>query len=215
MALAGAAMVAGRSRLPLGPQDRAVVLITTGCGHGAAGHGSGVAMGGDLVLTAAHVVAQADLVTVRRNGREYQGSVVVWDRPHDLALVTVDGWELPAAEFGVLALGDEATMVGGLTSGTRQARVAEWVRLTIEEALGTDRYPRLGYQLQVEAADGDSGAGVYDADGRLAGMVFGVDPAGAFAWATAAEEIQSVMAASRSLFECDPATSFLRESAGL
>ena len=69
-----------------------------------------------IVLTNAHVVRNADKVTVRlRDGRTFQGEVKGIDPPSDLAVVKIKGKNLPVAPLGnssQLQVGDWAIALG-------------------------------------------------------------------------------------------------------
>ncbi len=69
-----------------------------------------------MLLTNAHVVNDADKVTVRlRDGRTFQGEVLGVDEPSDLAVVKIKGDNLPVATLGdssQLQVGDWAIAVG-------------------------------------------------------------------------------------------------------
>ncbi len=69
------------------------------------------------------------------------------------------------------------------------------VSLTIEEVLGTDLHSRRGYELDAETAAGDSGAGAYDNEGRLIGVVFATGRDGDSSWITSSIEIEDFLAA--------------------
>ncbi|MFQ5558296.1 MAG: hypothetical protein ACE5GB_12430, partial [Acidimicrobiales bacterium] len=95
-------------------------------------------------------------------------------------------------------------------SGTVEVNVSDVVRLSIDEVLGSARHRRAGYRLAARAADGDSGAGVYDEHDRLAAIVFATtsdDPA--TAWATASSEVSAFLhdAVDGSGWSCEPARS--------
>lgn len=69
-----------------------------------------------IILTNAHVVSGADRVTVRlRDGRTFQGEVKGVDEPSDLAVVKIEGENLPVAPLGdssKLQVGEWAIAVG-------------------------------------------------------------------------------------------------------
>ena len=69
-----------------------------------------------MLLTNAHVVNDADKVTVRlRDGRTFRGEVLGVDEPSDLAVVKIKGDNLPVATLGdssQLQVGDWAIAVG-------------------------------------------------------------------------------------------------------
>lgn len=183
-----------------------------GCGDAFDGVVAGLAVGGDLVVTVAHAVIQADLLVVRAHGDEGNGVVVALDRRTDLALLEVGGLDSAPAELGEARIDDRVTLVGGLAAGDIPATVRRVLDIRIEEVLGTDRVIRRGLELSAEAEVGDSGSGVFGSGGELLGVVFAVDSDGSgTAWATAASELTRLLEAPRTGWVCDPARSRLVE----
>jgi len=154
-----------------------------------------------LVLTVAHLIAQADEIAVRTLEGEWPATVVNLDLQRDLALLSAPGLEATQVESTRADVGDSGLIVGGAASGTIDYRVNTVANLSIEEVLGVDRSARLGYELEAEILSGDSGAGVYTAQDRLIGIVFAAADDGT--WATAASEIEDFVSAERALHECD------------
>jgi S1-C subfamily serine protease len=81
------------------------------------GEGSGFIIDSNgMILTNAHVVSGADSVTVTlKDGRKLKGEVKGVDEPSDLAVVKIDGKDLPVAALGNsqdLKVGDWAIAVG-------------------------------------------------------------------------------------------------------
>ncbi|MEL7034097.1 MAG: HhoA/HhoB/HtrA family serine endopeptidase [Cyanobacteria bacterium J06592_8] len=81
------------------------------------GQGSGFIIDSNgVILTNAHVVKGADKVTViLKDGREFQGEVKGVDEPSDLAVIKIDGNNLPVAPLGnssAVQVGDWAIAVG-------------------------------------------------------------------------------------------------------
>ncbi|MBD2460600.1 trypsin-like peptidase domain-containing protein [Oscillatoria sp. FACHB-1407] len=81
------------------------------------GQGSGFIVSGDgIVLTNAHVVDNADRVTVRlKDGRQFEGEVRGADEVTDLAVVKINATDLPTAPLGdsdQVQVGDWAIAVG-------------------------------------------------------------------------------------------------------
>ena len=81
------------------------------------GQGSGfIVDASGIVLTNAHVVSGADSVNVTlKDGRTFQGEVRGVDEPSDLAVVIIDGEDLPVAPLGnssEVEVGDWAIAVG-------------------------------------------------------------------------------------------------------
>ncbi len=93
------------------------------------GQGSGFIIDREgIILTNAHVVSGADKVTVKlRDGRTFEGEVRGIDEPSDLAVVKIQGKDLPVA-----ALGDSS-----------QVRVGEWA-IAVGNPLGLDNTVTLG-----------------------------------------------------------------------
>ncbi|MDJ0732706.1 MAG: HhoA/HhoB/HtrA family serine endopeptidase [Nostocaceae cyanobacterium] len=95
----------GRNTIPELPQFRLY------------GEGSGFIIEADgLILTNAHVVSGADTVNVTlKDGRNFQGKVLGIDQPFDLAVVKIEGTNLPVAPLGNsdnVQVGDWAIAVG-------------------------------------------------------------------------------------------------------
>jgi len=93
------------------------------------GQGSGFIFdGAGLVLTNAHVVAQADRVTVTlKDGRNFEGKVQGVDSVTDLAVVKINGSNLPVAPLG----------------SSEQVQVGDWA-IAVGNPLGLDNTVTLG-----------------------------------------------------------------------
>ena len=194
--------------------ERAVVLTTTACGDSSRTTGSGVVVDQAIVLTAAHVVAGATDVFV--DGAEEPAAVVLIDLTRDLALLKVPGVDAPPIELVDLDSGVEVQVVGGASSGTVDAVVRRRVRMEVDDVRSTTRSHRSGYELDAEIAGGDSGAGVFDTDGGLGGIVFAIptERSGS-TYAVGRSEIDHVLSvAGRGEYHCDPAQSLLVSSDG-
>ena len=180
------------------PVLRDVSIETTGCGDAFAGGGRGFDLGDGLVVTAAHVVAQADGVLV--DGRP--GSVVAWDGRSDPALLRVES-DLPAADLTAAGAGTNGTILG------RAGSVVRAVDVRIEAVLGSERVVRSGYEIAAPVRVGDSGAGFVDASGALVGILFAVgDPDGA-AWLVASDEVEVLLSRAEVTHRCNPERSRL------
>jgi len=148
-----------------------------------------------LVITAAHTVARAGQVGVTYpDGSTVAAELVALDTERDVAALTVPIVDVERPLIGTAEAGDVGQVVGGLASGSVDMTVRQYVNLSIEEVLGTERHSRLGYEIDAPTGDGDSGAGVYDPDGRLVGMVFAVSANGGSTWVTASQEIDQFVA---------------------
>lgn len=169
---------------------RAVRIETTGCGLAPGRTGSGVAVGDGLVITVAHLVAQADNIEVRvGNGRAVDAAVTSIDLSLDLAALRIPSNGMPDIEVSKIGRGATGLIVGGAASGTVEFEVKDVVSLSIEEVLGSDRHSRSGYELQAATTTGDSGAGAFDLENRLIGIVFATGRDGESTWVTSSVEL--------------------------
>jgi len=176
--------------LILPAEDRAVVIETEACGAASGRVGSGVAVGNDLVVTVAHLIVRAGGLSATPTGGQPQAAeVVAVDLRRDLAVVRLDGLALPEVDIATSGPGGTGRIVEAARSGTVPFEIATFADLRIEEILGSERHTRQGYELVAVTTDGDSGAGAYDEEGRLIGIVFGRGPADDTTWVTASTEI--------------------------
>lgn len=189
--------------------DRAVTVRTTACGDASRTTGTGVIVGRALVLTAAHVVIGAGEVYV--GGADEPSPVVLLDRSRDLALLKVPTVDATPVELADAGAGDEVRVVGGSASGTVAGRIERLLRMGVDDVRSTSRSVRSGFELDVAIGGGDSGAGVFDADDRLVGIVFAVPSDGSGAtFAVDATEIRAVLdAPPTGEHRCDAARSQL------
>jgi S1-C subfamily serine protease len=174
------------------PEARAVRIDTTGCELTSGHFGSGVTIGGNQVVTVAHLIARAETVTVSvAGGGPEVAEVVALDLQKDLAVLRIAGMEAPEVDVATADTGTSGHIVGAAASGTVPFEVKRRVNLRIEDVLGTERHSRLGYEVSAVTTDGDSGAGAYDDDGGLVGIVFATGRDGATSWLTASDEIEA------------------------
>ena len=141
--------------------------------HHGSGQGSGVIVTPDgYVLTNNHVVEDArDLTVTLPDKREFKGNVVGTDPKTDLAVVKIDGKDLPYVPWGdssKLRVGEYVLAVGnpfGLNST---------VTLGIVSALGRGRMGITQYEdfIQTDAAinPGNSGGALVNTKGELVGI---------------------------------------------
>ena len=149
-------------------------LPTTGIGSGIIYDAAG------WILTNRHVVAGSDTVTVKlKDGREFQGTTYGIDTLTDLAIVKIEGADLPVAPLGdstTLKIGQLAIAIGsplgdfensvttGVISATGRAITVN------DEATGQPR--RLRNLIQTDAAinPGNSGGALVDSLGQVIGV---------------------------------------------
>ncbi|MEO6345563.1 MAG: trypsin-like peptidase domain-containing protein [Candidatus Limnocylindria bacterium] len=159
----------------------AVVTIQTTGGLGAAsGTGSGFIFDASgFILTNRHVVADSqELVVMLNDGRQFAGTVYGIDTLTDLAIVTIEAQDLPAAPIGVSAglepgqlaiaignpLGYENTVTTGVVSGLGRQIVASDAAQTSAEQLNN--------LIQTDAAinPGNSGGPLVNSAGQVIGI---------------------------------------------
>lgn len=166
----------------------AVVTITTTSvagpgpfGASTDGVGSGVIYDSNgWILTAAHVVEGATSVTVSlADGRELAGTVTATDTALDLAVLRIEGDDLPAAAIGTssdLLVGQMVIAIGsalGEYEGSVTSGVLSATDRSITVSDGTRSGRELTGLLQTDAAinEGDSGGPLVDAGGRVIGII--------------------------------------------
>jgi serine protease Do len=143
--------------------------------QGMQGAGSGVIVSEDgYIVTNNHVVESAQIFTVRtKDGAEYEATLIGTDEATDLAVLKVDATGLTPAtyadsdaiEVGALSIviGNPTGQLGGsVTSGIISAASRE---LTI----GDDSMTLI--QTSAAVNPGNSGGGLFDANGSLVGVV--------------------------------------------
>ncbi len=137
------------------------------------GVGSGVIYDSNgLILTAAHVVAGADTVTVRFNdGEEIQGTVLGGTSGADVAVVQVDRSGLEAAD---LALGEDP-LVGQMAIAVGspwglQGTVTAGIISAVDQSIPSGGSARAVLQTDAAINPGNSGGPLVDREGRVLGI---------------------------------------------
>lgn len=140
------------------------------------GQGSGFIIDDSgIVLTNAHVVNQADKVTVTlKDGRTLEGKVTGTDPVTDLAVVKIEGTDLPVASLGdssQIQVGDWAIAVGnplGLDNTVTLGIISTLQRSSTQVGIPDKR---LDF-IQTDAAinPGNSGGPLLDAMGEVIGI---------------------------------------------
>lgn len=136
------------------------------------GTGSGFIVKSDgVILTNAHVVDNADEVTVRlTNKREYKAKVIGVDKPTDVAVIKIDANDLPTVKLGsaksmkvgdwVVAIGSPYGLENTVTAGIISAK---------SRALPDEGYvPFL--QTDVAINPGNSGGPLFNLKGEVIGI---------------------------------------------
>ena len=139
------------------------------------GAGSGVISSQDgYILTNNHVINGANSVKVRlRDGTEYDATIIGSDSDNDIALLKVSATGLSPATFGdsnSLAVGDYVVAIGnplGELGGTVTDGIISALarKVTIEDTQMTL------LQTNAQVNPGNSGGGLFNANGELVGIV--------------------------------------------
>lgn len=159
MAVAGFGEIAEQLR-------RSTVLIHAG----RRGNGSGIIWSSDgSIVTNSHVARGSHLRVQLWDGREFDAAVASRDPHHDLAALSIDTTNLPAASVAdssrvragelAIAIGNPLGFVGALTTGVIHA-------VGPVRGLGAQSW----VQADVRLAPGNSGGPLADAKGRVVGV---------------------------------------------
>lgn len=144
--------------------------------------GSGVIISNDgYIITNNHVVEGADKLTVTlNNNKNYEATVVGRDPSTDIAVIKIDGDNLPVASWGnseevrvgqwVLAVGNPFELTSTVTAGIVSAK-ARNINLFAERKSNEDILPVESF-IQTDAAvnPGNSGGALVNARGELIGI---------------------------------------------
>jgi S1-C subfamily serine protease len=177
---------------PMVRGDRGVVTVTKqlgpalvrldvrGSDGGHESSGSGVLFRDDgLVLTSAHVVRDAGSISVvLSDGRHFSGRLIGVDGPTDVAVVDIDGNDLPVAVLGTargLEVGTPAVALGSPRIKAGQASVASGVISALGSSVRAITAEVLHGMIQTDApvAAGCSGGALVDATGAVIGITSG------------------------------------------
>ncbi|WP_091452927.1 MarP family serine protease [Micromonospora inyonensis] len=160
--------------------------------------GSGFIYAEDRVMTNAHVVAGTRDVSVERNGKRYDGRVVVYDPDRDLAVIHVPDLSGPVMRFatGRAASGADAIVLGFPLDGpydAQSARVRDVDRITGPDIYSSGDVTREVYTIRALVRSGNSGGPLVAPNGLVLGVIFAAaadDPNTGFA--VTAEEARPV-----------------------
>jgi hypothetical protein len=162
--------------------------------------GSGWVVKPHLVVTNAHVVAgeHATTVTDANNVAHDDARVVAFDPDRDVAVLRVPSLDADPLQLAVGKVKETAAVYGHPGGGQLRkapARIGEEIT-----ALGSDIYRRKQhvrrhvYVLAAHLAPGDSGAPLVDANGKVLGVAFAIDPAHeGYAYAVTDAEVTPVV----------------------
>jgi S1-C subfamily serine protease len=176
----------------------AATVLVEGRGCGGLRDGTGFAVEPGLVVTNAHVVAGIEVPDViRPDGARRPARVVAFDGDRDLALLAVDGLDLPPLPLGDTEPGGRGAVFGHPGGGPLRLapfRVEEVVRAVGRDIRDDHETTRRVLVLAAGLARGDSGAALVEADGDVVGVVFAVASGDAGqAYALDTSELRSVL----------------------
>ncbi|MCP5028984.1 MAG: trypsin-like peptidase domain-containing protein [Actinomycetia bacterium] len=137
--------------------------------------GSGVIMGNGVVLTSAHVVAGATDVRVVIDGREIPARVDAFDPDADLAVLQAQVTGPPTPIVRAPLDADVVIVAWTPDRGveTHATTLARRLLVTIEDIYIDSVVEREAIELARGVERGTSGAGVFDREGQLVGIVYG------------------------------------------
>ncbi|MDQ1921762.1 trypsin-like peptidase domain-containing protein [Massilia pseudoviolaceinigra] len=131
------------------------------------GTGSGVALGGDAIITNCHVALAGTRLQVKLGQDSYEATVAVADEERDLCKLSVKGLNAPAVVIG--ASSDVRTGQRVIAIGAPHG-----LDLTISDGIVSSLRPLDGgtlIQTTAPVSPGSSGGGLFDSAGRLVGIV--------------------------------------------
>lgn len=167
------APAAGNASSALGMEDLFAKLspyvarINMYNGNSMVGTGSGVALGGNEIITNCHVALAGSRLQVRLGSDNYEATVSVADEERDLCRLAVTGLNAPAVVIG---------SSGELRTGQRVIAIGapHGLDLTISDGIVSSLRPLDGgtlIQTTAPVSPGSSGGGLFDSAGRLVGIV--------------------------------------------
>ncbi len=176
------------------PLDRAVAIATLPCGSAQTARSSGVVIDDRTVLTVAHALFDSqDFAVLDSLGRWHDGRIRHLDVELDLATIEVGGIRSTRLAGAEARVDDQISMHGAASSGTVRGEVVRRVRMTAPTIGSDESSARSGYELALDIDPGDSGAGVFDANGDIAALVFARSTSDqSTAWATSSIEFATV-----------------------
>jgi S1-C subfamily serine protease len=137
-------------------------------GHG---HGSGVHIGRGMIMTAAHVVADATDVEIKTDlGKSMNGKVVWVSKDYDVAMISTDADHLSASRLSCQPLSVGQSVKAEGNPGILDF-MSSWGRIASQEAPRGDW--RSSVIVDITIAPGSSGGPLFDDQHRVVGIVVG------------------------------------------
>lgn len=139
------------------------------------GSGSGVIITSDgYIVTNNHVVSGAEAIKVYlQDGTEYEAQLIGTDSYTDLAVIKINAENLPAATVGsssTLMVGDTIYAIGN-PLGVLATSVSKGIVSGLDREVTVDGQQMTLMQVNASVNPGNSGGGLFNADGELVGIV--------------------------------------------
>jgi S1-C subfamily serine protease len=178
---------------PMPPASSAVikagesVIRVTSFGCGGLTGGSGFAIGPDLIITNAHVIAGVKRPIVKYGARSFEAVPILFDANQDLAMLRVSG--LNAAPLKLtnqdLVDGSQTYIIGYPQSIYKLVPgiIRNDLQIVGTNIYGEGNIERQVYEIQATVDQGNSGSPVLTGDGRVAGLIFSNSDDGSYGYA--------------------------------
>ena len=146
------------------------------------GAGSGVIISADgYIVTNHHVIDNANTITVtlRDGTTNYKATLIGSDADNDIALIKIDAEGLSPATFGdssSLAVGDYVVAIGN-PLGTLGGTVTDGIISALAREVTIEDKNMTLLQTNAQISPGNSGGGLFNANGELIGIVNAKDSA--------------------------------------
>ena len=150
--------------------------------YAAKGAGSGVIISDDgYIITNYHVIENANKITVtlRDGTTSYDAKLIGSDEDNDIALLKIDAKGLTAAEIGNssnLVVGDYVIAIGN-PLGTLGGTVTDGIISALAREVTIENKNLTLLQTNAQISPGNSGGGLFNAEGKLVGIVNAKDSA--------------------------------------
>lgn len=150
------------------------------------GSGSGVIITSDgYIVTNNHVVEGGQNIRVcLQDGTEYEATLIGTDSYSDLAVIKINATGLPAATLGTsssMTVGDPVFAVGN-PLGVLSSSVSQGIISGLDRTINVDGHNMTLMQTDAAVNPGNSGGGLFNANGELIGIVnaksYGLDVEG-------------------------------------
>lgn len=146
-----------------------------GGSYEASGSGSGVVLTEDgYIATCAHVVDGAKAIRVTLNDdTTYDATLVGSDARNDLAIIKIEASGLAAAVFGdsdMLTVGEDVIAIGN-PLGELRGTATSGIVSAVSRTLSIENLEMTLVQTDAAISPGNSGGGLFDANGCLIGIV--------------------------------------------